>query len=950
MKKKYLAVLVSGLLAFSIFAGCKNDTTKPGTDDPDDPGEVEEVYTPTQREQTEAMVIGIEGADGVFSPFFATAAYDSEISGQTQLGMLTSEGTNYKYGDNEACIVKDLNITYLDSANNAQSLPDGASYTQYDFLIKKGIKFSDGEELTIDDVLFNLYVYLDPAYTGSSTIYSTDIVGLDQYRTQSSDEGAAEAAEATATTQANIRLERIYQWLINQHLIATNNGQSNDTYTFTQGLEPYEDEILEDINSFLPEYITEISNNYDSVVSSFDETRKEYKFDKGEYWQAYLYNYGLISVVTDVAGKPKKELVSFDKDGNYVPAPEGAVEDDQTYFSVYTFDLSDINGDGFMKQMVEEYAEENWQNMDDDGWQTAAGATEAEKKENAKRNNAKREICIDIVFGATAGSTDSINENVTFDKIDCEYTAFAATILGSSSTSTLYNNIYADEYSKAISATATGATKSVSGITTEKVTSFTNSQGTYELDGTYDVLHIKINKVDPKAIWNFAFTVAPQHYYAPAEEAQKYVDEKHFLVNGVVFNSTDFMNNVLKATSRVRVPVGAGPYMASTSSGLAEGQKYPTANEFWNKNMVYYERNPYFDTVDGVVGGEIQNAKIKYLRYSVVNSNFILDQLENEDIDVGTPNATAANQTRLNGISKLTGVTSWTNGYGYMGINAGKVPDVWMRRAIIKAIDLDRIKSYYPGDLSEIIYRPMSKQSWAYPKNDAANRPFAGTTMDGEYVDYVYDAYGQEILNMLVEHGYTESNGKITLTPDGTKPEKITFTVAGESTDHPAWAAFKQAELILEGIGFEIDVKTDINALEALTRGGLAVWAAAWSSTVDPDMYQVYHKDSRAGSTANWGYNEIKKDPAKYSYETMVIDALSEKIDEAREVTDQDTRAAIYAEALDLVMELAVEMPLYQRNDLTVYNNTKIDGKTLNPAPTAYDGLFSKIWEVGYVN
>ena len=82
----------------------------------------------------------------------------------------------------------------------------------------------------------------------------------------------------------------------------------------------------------------------------------------------------------------------------------------------------------------------------------------------------------------------------------------------------------------------------------------------------------------------------------------------------------------------------------------------------------------------------------------------------------------------------------------------------------------------------------------------------------------------------------------------------------------------------------------------------------------------------------------------------MVIDELSELIDEAREVLDQDTRAAIYAEALDLVMELAVEMPLYQRNDLTVYNNTKIDGTTLNPNPTAFDGLFAKIWEVGYVD
>ena len=47
-------------------------------------------------------------------------------------------------------------------------------------------------------------------------------------------------------------------------------------------------------------------------------------------------------------------------------------------------------------------------------------------------------------------------------------------------------------------------------------------------------------------------------------------------------------------------------------------------------------------------------------------------------------------------------------------------------------------------------------------------------------------------------------------------------------------------------------------------------------------------------------------------------------------------------------MELAVEMPTYQRRDLTVYNKNKIDTNTLNQNPTAFDGLFSKIWEVGY--
>ena len=38
--------------------------------------------------------------------------------------------------------------------------------------------------MTIKDVLFNLYAYLDPMYMGSATIYSTDIVGLAAYQAQ----------------------------------------------------------------------------------------------------------------------------------------------------------------------------------------------------------------------------------------------------------------------------------------------------------------------------------------------------------------------------------------------------------------------------------------------------------------------------------------------------------------------------------------------------------------------------------------------------------------------------------------------------------------------------------------------------------------------------------------------------------------------------------------------
>ena len=82
-------------------------------------------------------------------------------------------------GDEHAVVVKDYDVVYDSTTDN----------TVYTFVIKNGITFSDGKPLTINDVLFNLYVYLDPVYTGSSTMYSTDILGLKDYRTQTVSSG-----------------------------------------------------------------------------------------------------------------------------------------------------------------------------------------------------------------------------------------------------------------------------------------------------------------------------------------------------------------------------------------------------------------------------------------------------------------------------------------------------------------------------------------------------------------------------------------------------------------------------------------------------------------------------------------------------------------------------------------------------------------------------------------
>lgn len=916
MKRKLVAGALVASMAIGIGAGCKNK--KPHTDDNTAGG-----YQPTEQEQTLPLVFGIDGADGVFNPYFSTASYDGEIVGMTQIGMLTAEGTDYKYGDNYACVTKDLDITYIDASGKETKKEALAQYTRYDFLIKKGIKFSDGVDLTIKDVLFNLYLFLDTAYSGSSTIYSTDIVGLNKYRTGKDDKGAMSTIDATATTNADMRLLRIYNWLNNQILIkeygSVGNIPANAGYV--SGLDQYKAEIESDIKAFIPYFQTEVKNDYDSAESSFKETCKEYAFN--EVWELYLYNYGKVKRKTH-AGTSR--YVRVDDAGNEV--------------SIEQEDANDKLADDDPNKKTYRYK------LDWDG------TTYHDDFAKLTTDEAKKDYAIKYIYKTTTGFELTEDFTIDYDKIEKD--ALRKAIYGgSASYSSLYTDIQLNERTKIIAAAEGDKTgfKSIEGVKYSTQNSFRNEKTKeyYDLDGDYDVLSITINKVDPKAIWNFSFTVAPMHYYSYDGAG----DEGEWCVNnnyGVKFNDSKFMNNVVKAPSKLGVPVGAGPYKASRETGLGN-DLYPGKNEFLNNNRVYYERNTYFDTLDGVEnGGPIQNAKVKYFQYKIVNSSVLLQSLEKNEIDVGTPNATTENLNALNGatMSHLTSKMVWTNGYGYVGINAGKIADVWLRRAIIKAMNTDMIMGYYKSDdLASIIYRPMSIQSWAYP--DLATT-YSGTTLDNYDVDYIYDGTGREIVSMLAEHGYNVSadGSKVISDPNGKAIEEMTFTIAGESDDHPAYQMFKNAQEVLKKIGITVNVKTDQFALKKLASGQLTVWAAAWGSTIDPDMYQVYHKDSTAGSTLNWGYREIKADRAKYGYENQVIDELSALIDQGRATTNQNTRKTTYWEALDLVMELAVEMPTYQRRDLTVYNKNKIDTNTLNQNPTAFDGLFSKIWEVGY--
>ena len=177
---------------------------------------------------------------------------------------------------------------------------------------------------------------------------------------------------------------------------------------------------------------------------------------------------------------------------------------------------------------------------------------------------------------------------------------------------------------------------------------------------------------------------------------------------------------------------------------------------------------------------------------------------------------------------------------------------------------------------------------------------------------------------------------------------EITFTIAGSNLqDHPTYKTFRDAAALLNSLGWSITVTADTQALTKINTGSLEVWAAAWGSTIDPDMYQVYHKNSTATSTTAWGYNTIKNDPEQ----AAILNRLSEYIDLARETNDQDVRADYYETALGLVLDLAIELPVYQRSTLYAYNANVINPDSL-PAVTEmnpYSSPLDRIWELELV-
>lgn len=165
----------------SLSACGKDNTSSDGTNTETGASESTEVSTSTG---ADTLVVGKDTFGSKFSPFFATLAYDQDVSDMVSIGLLASdrEGNIVMKGiEGETIAYNGTDYTYNGIADCDVTQNDDGTVV-YDFTLRDDIKFSDGEPLTADDVIFSMYVFADPTYDGAATFYTLPIKGMEDYR------------------------------------------------------------------------------------------------------------------------------------------------------------------------------------------------------------------------------------------------------------------------------------------------------------------------------------------------------------------------------------------------------------------------------------------------------------------------------------------------------------------------------------------------------------------------------------------------------------------------------------------------------------------------------------------------------------------------------------------------------------------------------------------------
>ena len=770
---------------------------------------------PTEPTIDTPFVVAYQDFSQKFSPYFGDTGYDMDVASMTQIGMLTTDrvgGIVSNAIEGETRSYNGIDYLYKGAADTSVEYDEATDTTVYTAKLRVGMKFSDGEPVTADDVIFTYYTFLDPSYVGSTTLSSYPIIGLNDYQTQTT----AEIYEK-------------YDALFEDIYAAGLDHEYADSDAWTEEQQAYvNDALIAGASTEVANIVTYVDSNYRDAYaeSSLGKTPEEVAADEGLQVALGMALWGFGSVGDD----------------GVLTAGSGA-----------TFDLVETF------PTLEDYYNEVMVAYEND-------------------------IRAAFPYESTAGVDVALN----------------------------VKDAFIGHYGPLDEAMGGEGVPNIAGI--KKLDDYT--------------VQVTINGFSAPAVYSIlGQSITPLHYYG---DPAKYDYENNMF-------GFDF-GDLSKQESLTATPMGAGAYKFIE----------------YNNRVVYFEANPYY--YRGC-------PKIREIQFRETASAEVVTAIQSGVADAGemSYNATRFEEVKsYNGNGEMTGPVITSSlvdnlGYGYIGINASTVnvggesdtvASKNLRKALATVLAVYRdvaIDSYY-GEGASTIHYPISNTSWAAPQpTDEGYQVAFSVDVNGDPIytaemtpEERYAASEVAALGFFEAAGYTVEDGKVTAAPDGAKTSYELIVPGGGTGDHPAFAIITGAQESLDKIGVELKINdpADANILwDALDSGEQELWTAAWGSTIDPDMYQVYHSSNIVGLEGSSESNH-------YHIQDAELDDL---IMEARVSGDQAFRKAIYKQALDIIIDWAVEIPTYQRKNVVIFSTERVNIDSLTPDITTFWGWMNDI-------
>ncbi|WP_221373210.1 ABC transporter substrate-binding protein [Clostridium perfringens] len=179
MKRKLVALLTAGLATSMLFVACgggANNTAQGNGNGSESGGTTKDLSKPERIEasnpsalpdvaknRTDTLIVGTTDPKGEFVPIYSSTTFDGWVNNLIFDGLIT----NNEKGEPVPNVAESYEIS-----------EDGKTYT---FKLNKGIKFTNGQELTAKDVAFTFTSICDPSYDGPRMDAVSNLVGYEEY-------------------------------------------------------------------------------------------------------------------------------------------------------------------------------------------------------------------------------------------------------------------------------------------------------------------------------------------------------------------------------------------------------------------------------------------------------------------------------------------------------------------------------------------------------------------------------------------------------------------------------------------------------------------------------------------------------------------------------------------------------------------------------------------------